>query len=100
MHALQLQLRQQVDVEQPHEVPHQCVPVQMRRLHVSLNQIHLNCSNCCLKHYLYMSLKRFQIIDMTSYLFQVRHEVLPLPEAAPAQVRAQAGHGPQQRRQP
>ena len=31
---------------------------------------------------------------------QLCYQVLPLPEAAPAEVRPQAGHGPQQRREP
>ena len=37
--------------------------------------------------------KRHDLI--LAYLFQVRHEILPLIEAAPAEVRAQAGHGSQ-----
>ena len=57
--ALQLQLCEQVHAEQPHEVPHERVPVQVCRLHL-------------------------------------RHQVLPLTEAALAQVRPQAGHGVEQ----
>jgi hypothetical protein len=35
VHPLQLQLREQIHAQQPYEVPHQRVPVSLRRLHVS-----------------------------------------------------------------